>query len=386
MNGSVTGRHYRTGQTIRLEWRNGTITEMVSAPEAQTEAWIAPALMDPQVNGYAGVDFQQDDLPAPELERAMQALAAAGCAQTLVTLITDEWPKLMGRLSQLRALRARSPWLQRAIAGWHVEGPFLSPQPGYCGAHDPEVMMDPTADHIRELRSVVGSDPVLLTLAPEREGALEAIRLASASGIKVSLGHTDAEASVLKRAVQAGATGFTHLANGCPQQLDRHSNILWRVFECPGLSVSIIPDGIHVSPALFRIMHRVLPTESILYTTDAMSAAGAPPGGYRIGRLHLEVGADGIVRQPGRSNFAGSALRPIQGVLRAAAMLGCSWREIWDGFSMRPARFMGLASGLERGKPATFCIFQVDEANRVQQLQTCLAGEFAGGTMEVGTA
>jgi N-acetylglucosamine-6-phosphate deacetylase len=145
---------------------------------------------------------------------------------------------------------------------------------------------------------------------------------------------------VLQRAVRAGATGFTHLGNACPRELDRHDNILWRVFETPELLVSLIPDGIHVAPPLFRLAHRVLDEQSIYYTTDAMSAAGAPPGRYPLGRLELEVGADQIVRQPGKSNFAGSAVKPIDGVFRAAEMLGQSWRDVWKRFSERPAEWI----------------------------------------------
>src|SRR5262249_52232917 len=159
---------------------------------------------------------------------------------------------------------------------------------------------------ILELREITGNDPLLLTLSPERAGALEAIALAKSRGIRISLGHTNASAEVLRQAVKAGATLFTHLGNGCPRELDRHDNILWRVFETAGLTVSLIPDRIHVSGPLFRLVHRVLGGDSIFYTTDAMAAAGAPPGRYRIGALEVEVGADQVVRQPGKPLFAGS--------------------------------------------------------------------------------
>jgi N-acetylglucosamine-6-phosphate deacetylase len=90
-------------------------------------------------------------------------------------------------------------------------------------------MLDPTPDRIRALRQTTSSDVVLLTLAPERRGAIEAVALLTSLGMKVSLGHTNAPASCLREAVAAGATGFTHLGNTCPQELDRHDNILWRV-------------------------------------------------------------------------------------------------------------------------------------------------------------
>src|SRR4029077_17117585 len=188
-----------------------------------------------------------------------------------------------------------------------------------------------------ELRSIVGIAPLLLTLSPEHVGAIEAIRFAVAQGIKVSLGHTNASSAMLREAIQAGATGFTHLGNGCPRELDRHDNILWRVFETPGLRISLIPDQVHVSPALFRTIHRLLNSETIYYTTDAMAAAGAGPGRYTIGHLNVEVGADEIVRHPGQTNFAGSALRPIEGIFRAACMLKRPWQEVWNHGSVFPA-------------------------------------------------
>jgi N-acetylglucosamine-6-phosphate deacetylase len=238
-------------------------------------------------------------------------------------------------------------------------------------------MLDPTTDSIHELRHATGDDPVLLTLAPERPGALDAIRRAVALGLRVSLGHTDASHAQLAEAVAAGATCFTHLGNGCPGELNRHDNIVWRVFETPGLIASVIPDKAHVSPALFRLIHRTLGAESVYYVTDAMAAAGALPGRFRLGRLELDVGADQIVRLPGKSNFAGSALRPIDGVFRAADMLGCSWQEVWPRFSETPARLMRLKVGIEVGSPADFCRLELSPDNRLQRLDTFIAGQAA---------
>lgn len=371
--GELTARHFATRQPVRVRWTGGVITHLEPAPAPTEAAWIAPALFDVQVNGYAGVDFQQDDLTADDLLRAARALRADGCGAFLLTLITDEWSKLTARLRHLAAVRAASDELKSAIAGWHFEGPFLSPEPGFHGAHDPALMLDPLPEHFRELRAITGNDPLLLTLAPERRGALEAIRLAVALGIKTSLGHTNASAVVLAQAVQAGATMFTHLANGCPRELDRHDNIVWRVLETPGLTASLIPDGIHVSPAPFRLMHRVM-NEAVFYTTDAMAAAGALPGRYTIGKLEVEVGADQIVRQPGKTNFAGSALRPLDGVLRAAEMLQCPWPEVWRRFSETPAKLLGCWRELAVGERATFCVVREAEAPASLKVQTIWNG------------
>ena len=368
--GEISAWHFATRQPLRVRWAGGVITHLDAAPTTPPpEAWLAPALFEVQVNGFAGVDFQQNNLTAGDLLRATRGMRDAGCAKFLLTLITDDWSRLTARLRHLRSVRAQSPELQSAIAGWHIEGPFLSAEPGFHGAHDPALMLDPRPEHIHELRSLTGNDPLLLTISPERSGAIAAIKLAASLGIKISLGHTDASAEILAQAVPAGATLFTHLANGCPRELDRHDNIVLRVFETPGLTPSLIPDRIHVSPALFRLQHRAL-SNSVFYTSDAMAAAGAPPGRYTIGKLIVEVGADQIVRQPGKSNFAGSALRPVDGVFRAAEMLHGPWQEAWARFSTLPAKLIGLRHELAVGQPATFCLLKIAGNGELLDLQT----------------
>jgi N-acetylglucosamine-6-phosphate deacetylase len=195
--------------------------------------------------------------------------------------------------------------------------------------------------------------------------------------MKISLGHTNASADVLKAAVAAGATSFTHLGNGCPRELDRHDNILWRVFDMSGLTANLIPDQIHVSPPLFRLAHWVLGGDSIYYTTDAMSAAGMPPGRYPLGKWQLEVGSDQVVRQPGKPLFAGSALRPIDGIFRAAQMLNCPWQKVWPRLSEIPARLMGLQDELAVGQLANFCALKVDAQNQLRELQTYASGQIS---------
>jgi N-acetylglucosamine-6-phosphate deacetylase len=382
--GEICAWHFRTRQPIRLGWRDGLITTLTATNESPPrDLWVAAPLVDLQINGYAGIDFQQDDLTEEALRRVAQQLAGAGCLRWLLTLVTDDWARLMARLRRLRQVRSGCPLLQRAIQGWHVEGPFLSAEPGFCGAHDPALMRDPTPEQMGELREITAADPVLLTLAPERLNAIAAIAQAVSLGMKVSLGHTNAPQKRLVQAIKAGATGFTHLGNGCPRDLDRHDNILWRVIETPGLRVGLIPDGIHVSSPLFRLIHREIGGASIYYTTDAMAAAGAPPGRYRLGRLELEVAEDQIVRLPGKTNFAGSALTPIDGVFRAAEMLRCPWQEVWPRFSEAPAQLMGWTAELAVGGPADFCLLEVTPENQLQELKVFVGGALVPDAVEL---
>jgi len=365
-----------TAQNKRTAWKDGRVVSVETTDSAAPNVWLMPPLLDLQVNGYGGVDYQTDGISVDELLSSVRQLRRDGCAQIFLTLITDAWPKLMARLRRLKELRSQSKELQSAIAGWHIEGPFLSHVPGFHGAHNPALMIDPKPEHIRELREITERDPVLLTVAPERAGAIAAIELASSLGIVISLGHTDASHGTLKDAMKTGAKSFTHLGNGCPQQLDRHDNILWRVLDTPGLTVGVIPDKMHVSPALFRLFYKQLGPQNIWLTTDAVAPAGAPPGRYRLGPQEVDVGADQIVRLPGRTNFAGSALRPIDGMLRAAEMLSSErWQFVWEAFSESPRNLVGLRTALREGDDANFCVIKRNEDGSIHGGAVYFRGE-----------
>lgn len=374
-SGEAIAWHYEDRGPFLLRWKEGVITTLERAETIPPYGfWMAPTLVDVQVNGFAGVDFQRDGLTEAGLLKATRALRDAACSHYLLTLITDEWTRLLARLRHLKALRDANAELKQAIFGWHVEGPFLSAEPGFRGAHNPDAMCDPTPDHISQLKQVTQDDPVLLTIAPERSGAVETVRAARQAGFRVSFGHTNAPQKAIGDALLAGGTAFTHLGNGCPQQLDRHDNILWRVLDLPGLTIGLIPDKIHVSPLLFRLVHRLVERERIYYTTDAMSAAGAPPGRYSIGRLELEVGEDRVVRLPGSPNFAGSSLTPVEAPFFAGQMRDVMWQDCWDHISRFPARFMGLKHEFAVGEPANFCLFSATEANTLTDLKVYYLG------------
>ena len=365
-NGEVHAWNILDRQPVLAKWDNGIFTDFTPTDEPPAQnRWIGPPLVDLQINGYAGVDFQQDDLTAEQLLHATSALGQAGCGRFFFTLVTDDWEAMTRRLANAKQLRDADPALGQAIAGWHIEGPFLSAEPGFCGAHPADKMIEPTPERIAELRALTGADPLLLTMAPEIDGGLAGFAAARELGIRVSIGHTNAPAHILRRVTAAGPVGFTHLGNGCPATLDRADNILWRSLDAPGLTCSLIPDRWHVSPTLFRLIHRLIDPDSIYYTTDAMAAAGAPPGKYRLGQLELEVGPEQIVRLPGTPNLAGSALTPIDGVRHAAEMLTTDWQAVWPKFSLAPARFMGLPEGFTADAPASFALIETDSSNKI---------------------
>ena len=233
------------------------------------------------------------------------------------------------------------------VCGYHIEGPFLSAEEGYCGAHPAALQRAPDITAFRSLQSAAGGNIRLLTIAPEWPGSAEFIAEVTGAGVAVSLGHTNASDAEIDAAIAAGARLCTHLGNGVPQTLPRHDNIVQRLLARDELTACLIPDGVHLPPFVLRNFFRAKPPGKVLLTTDAMAAAAAPPGRYTLGPAEGES-RDGAVRQPGRPNLAGSSLTADRGVANAAKWLGVSVPEARALFSTRVAEFFGI--GLPAGE------------------------------------
>jgi N-acetylglucosamine-6-phosphate deacetylase len=302
----------------------------------------APLFFDLQVNGFGGVDFQG----APtldEVRRACIALRAASMGCILATFITDAPEAFEAKLRLFEAHRQADPLVAETIVGYHLEGPYLSAEPGFRGAHPAHWMRDPDWDAFERQQKAAGGRIRLVTLAPEREGSAEFIRRATGSGVRISLGHTNASDAHIDAAIRAGATLCTHLGNGCPAELHRHDNIIQRLLARDELTACFIPDGVHVPPHVLRNLVRAKPPGKVVLTTDAMAAAGAGPGRYTLGDMELEVGSDEVVRLPGSPYFAGSALRLDRGVANAVEWLGLAPELVHAMASEVPARVLGFS-------------------------------------------
>jgi len=291
-------------------------------PACQTPlSLVNDSLFDIQVNGFAGVDFQQPGLSAADLRRAVDALARHETRRIFLTLITDRVDSLCEKLENIERLRASDSTIGESICGYHIEGPWLSPVPGYRGAHDPRHMGPPNNTDFDRLQKAANGHIKLLTLAPELPGSTVFIRHVIRSGASVALGHTNASEEDIDRAIRAGALFCTHLGNGVPTEMHRHNNVTQRLLARDELTAFFIPDGIHLPPFVLKNFFRAKPAGKALFTTDCMAAAGAPPGRYRIAHHVLEVREDRVVRSPGTSSFAGSALAPDEGVRNVSRWL-----------------------------------------------------------------
>jgi N-acetylglucosamine-6-phosphate deacetylase len=361
MSTVVRARHYRTGESLRIDIAGGQYASFAVEQVAPDEAplpWIAPGLVDLQVNGFGGVDFNRaETLDESAWKRATDALAAHGCTHFLATLITSSGEDRRACLRRIADHLRHDPGNGIGI---HLEGPFLNPDPGTRGCHDPSLMVLAEPDWIRRAQDEADGILKLLTLAPEACGpsAFDLIRQTVSLDIRVSIGHSLAMGQALSEAIEAGAEGWTHLGNAAPSPCPKFENVIWSALAEERLAfVSLIPDGIHIPPPAFKSLFRLLGSRCLL-TTDAM--AGAAAFGIRrttLGNLNVELRPEGRACLPATGKLAGSTLTPFEGVFQAARMAGTWWPDAWDSFSTRPARWLRLNHFLAPGQPADFCLF-----------------------------
>ncbi|WP_159992799.1 N-acetylglucosamine-6-phosphate deacetylase [Roseomonas sp. 18066] len=269
---------------------------------------ISAGLVDLQVNGFAGVDFNAGTaLTTTAMTQALDALLATGVTCLLPTIITADEASLRTRFDALDEAIEESPLGALMCPGYHLEGPFLNPAPGYAGCHPPAVMQPPDYALVERLEAGLKRPILLITIAAELPGADSFIRRARAAGKLVAIGHSAADFAAVQAAAEAGAVLATHLGNGLPQALPKLANPIFAQLAEDRLAVSLIADGIHLPPPALKVLLRAAGERAIL-VTDAVAAAAAPPGLYDFAGMQVERDAAGAVRLPGQVSLAGSGL------------------------------------------------------------------------------
>ena len=307
---------------------------------------------DIQVNGYAGADFCSRSLTLEQCRRACEELAADGVGGILATVITDSIEGICDKLTRLVAYRDRDPMIARMIAGFHVEGPFLSRKPGCPGAHDPAQIMPANVDDATRIVAAGGGLVRLVTLAPECDAGLATTSFLARQGITVSAGHCDPSLDELEAAIDAGLSMVTHLGNGCALDLPRHDNFIQRaLFLHERLWICYIPDGAHIPFFALANYLAISGIDRTVMVTDAIVAAKLPPGRYGYGEGEVEVDVAGVARRPGAGNLAGSTISMGQVRENLRQHLGLDDAAIEMLVAVNPRR----AVGLEADSPATAC-------------------------------
>jgi N-acetylglucosamine-6-phosphate deacetylase len=338
--------------------------------------WIGPGLVDLQINGFRGMDFNtlpvSEDLPG----QLTRELWKEGVTSYFATVITNEVPAIEACVRAIAEACARDPDAAAGIAGIHLEGPFLSPHDGPRGAHDRRFVRAPEWGLFARWQKAAEGRIRILTISPEWPGAERFIRRCVSSGVTVSIGHTAATPEEIQSAVAAGASLSTHLGNGAHLVLPRHPNYLWEQLAQDALRACIIADGFHLPDSVIKVILRVKGANALL-TSDAVYLSGLKPGRYTThiggkviltpeGKLHLAA-------NPGLLAGSAQMLRlGVEHLVRAGlADLG----EAWEMASTRPAFALGLPSrrGLRPGAPADLVVFTRSK-DRLEIQETYKAG------------
>jgi N-acetylglucosamine-6-phosphate deacetylase len=309
-----------------------------------------PQYVDLQINGYAGVDFNRDNLSDADLHRASELLREDGVGGVLATIITDALPRMAARLERIVAIRQRDPLVREMIWGIHIEGPFINATPGYVGAHPPQAVRPADLESMKRLLEAAGGLARLVTLAPERDPGMKVVRYLAQQQILVAAGHCNASLDQLQAAIDAGLSLFTHLGNGCPTLLPRHDNIIQRVLSLRDrLTLCFIGDGVHVPLVALGNYLRLVGIEHAVVVSDAISPARLKPGRYTIGSRSVDVGEDMVARAADDSHLFGSTATMPQIAALLREKLGLSPTDLQRLLYDNPRAVLARAAGTQAG-------------------------------------
>ena len=331
---------------------------------------LVPAFFDIHIHGSAGHDVME---ATPEAFAAVgHFLASHGVGAYLPTTVTMPIDSTLTSLEGMAKFVGSHDHGARPL-GIHIEGPFLSPHKK--GAHPARLLHTPSVELFDRMWQASAGNIRLMTIAPELPNALDVIARAASLGVRVSLGHSNADADAAKAGVSAGAVTATHAYNAMRNFDHKASGILGEVLTNDNLFAELICDGFHVDPAAVQIYWRCKGPQRAILITDAMIATGMPDGNYKLGELDVVVKNGKCILD--ENTLAGSTLTLDRGVKNFAEFTGAPLPQVSRLASRNPARMTGLENkigSLTEGGAADITVLSAE--NKV--IQTFLQGEPAG--------
>ena len=362
----IEATHYETGKPVIIEIRNGllnTISETLGS-EKTRDLYIAPGLIDNQINGYRGVDFSGTGLTTDRMRMAVEAIRSDGVTTFFPTVITGSHINLVKIFRNL-AEALKDDEVRSSVPGFHLEGPYLSPEEGFYGCHPPEFIRKPSWDEFAEYQEAAEGYIKQVTISPEVDGCMEFIKRCTNNNVIVAIGHTNASAEQINRAVDNGARLSTHLGNGCANLIDRHRNPIWPQLANDLLTPSIIADGHHLLPEEVKVFCRVKGHANIILTSDVTHLIGMAPGNYIFLGSEIVLTDDGLIKNPVLNCLAGASLPLKRGVENVIKYTGCTLGEAVNMASINVAGIFNLSDrgSLAPGKRADLILFEKNDNN-----------------------
>jgi len=375
----IEGVLYSDNSKVSIEIENGFIQRIQKINRFEKEEssanFIAPALIDNQINGYLGIEFSLPDLSVENMQMIVNELYKTGVATFLPTVITGSHNSLLNSFKNLAEARKDSD-VSISIPGFHLEGPYISPEDGYRGAHSLKDVRLPNWDEFQELNEAADGKIIQVTIAPEVKGAISFIEKCVENNIVIALGHHNASAAEIKRAVDAGAKTVTHLGNGCANSINRFNNPLWMQLAEDRLMSSLILDSFHLLPELVKVFYRAKGSQRIILTSDMTMLAGMPAGNYDWDGKEVVLTPEGVIMLPSQNVFAGASLPLITGVGNMMKFTDCGLQEAINMATINPANLYGFINigSIEVGKRADLILFELKN-NKLTIDKTIVAGE-----------
>jgi len=390
------GRRYDTGQPVRVGIDSGRIARCDPAPAESGPAsdrdarwpWIAPGLIDVQLNGYGGQEFSAADLAPEKVAAIVRAMEPFGVTRFCPTLTTESFAVQAHALRAIAALCESSPELAQRIPAIHLEGPYITAEDGARGAHPKEHCRLPDWDEFQRLQEAAGGRIRLLTMSAEFDGSVGLIDRACAAGVVVAIGHTAARPDQIRAAADAGARMSTHLGNGSHPTLHRLCNYLWAQLAEDRLMAGLIVDGHHLPPEVVKVFVRAKTPQRCILVSDLSGQAGQPPGRYPSPFCDVEILPSGRLVVAGqRELMAGASLPLGVGVANVMRFAGVDLHGAVRMAVHHPAALLGIEpGGLDPGDPADLIQFELpetrdeDASSGLGVLATIVQGRLAWGS------
>lgn len=367
-----------SNQPVEITIQDDTITAITCLDDSSGLPYIAPGFLDMQVNGYQGSDYSLDDFSEEHLQNIISSLAASGTTQHIPTIVTSPQERLLKTLRIISTARHASLDVATAIPGIHIEGPYISSEDGPRGAHDPAYIRDPDFAEFEAWQEAAEGKIAIVTLAPERPGAIDFIEKVTDCGVVAAIGHTAATSDQIRDAVAAGARLSTHLGNGSHALIPRLKNYIWEQLAADELMTGIISDGFHLPPSVVKVVMRAKGLDKLILISDVALLGGFQPGLYKWGNLDVQVFDDGHLGLPGTGFLAGAAHLLDWDIVHFMNFTGMDLAATIPLCTTNPARLLGLSEyfgALEVGAPANLVRFTFQPGDeRLRIVQTIRAG------------
>jgi len=367
-----------TGKAVELQIAQGHITGIKPIETSDPLPYLAAGFFDIQVNGYRGHGYSHENLSEETIDKIIADLDASGTTHHLPTLVSVPDERLLDNLQIIAQAVKRSENIGSAIAGIHIEGPYISAEDGPRGAHDAAYIRDPDFAEFCRWQEAAEGLIRLITLAPERKGAIDFIQKVTGTGVVVAIGHSAAEAALIGKAIQAGARMTTHLGNGSHSLLPRLKNYIWEQLADDRLTASIICDGFHLPPSVVKVFRRTKGLKRLILVSDGAYHGGLAPGLYRFENTEVQVFEDGHLGLAGTDFLAGAAHLLDRNVAQFMEFTGCSLAETLPLCTTNPAELLGVpqpGGKIEINAPANLVLFYYRQGSqRLEIIKTWRKG------------